>query len=101
MKAANYKDNAIESVLSEFDFDRVVGVMRKIEWTDHDSISSYSLIKLGRELLNDAWELAYNKQQKCSVSSRGLEATANWDYGDGMIYSLVLKFVVTQWECKL
>lgn len=101
MKVTNYKENAIESVLSEFDFDKVIGVMRKIEWAENDSTSSYSLIELARNLLDDAWELSIENKEQCSASSFGLEAIAYWDYKEQKIYSLELKFVVTSWEHQL
>lgn len=92
------KEEAVNEILDEFDFEKVHKVVVALNWkwltadTNYDVPTIGDLRKKARKLLNDV--INYEKSDVI-MSAGGFEARRE-KYKD--VTQIVLKFVVTQWE---
>lgn len=93
----------IDKVIFNFDFDKVMKVMKALDWKWHDSVtedgvpSTGEVVSLARRLLEDVVapvKMGFNDHY--SIATGGFTATAN-RYEDGEIL-ITLQFVVTDFN---
>lgn len=96
------KNQAINSIMNNFDFDRVQHTMEMLNWkwaSSEDKIVPLKLIIIkAMDLLNNVVDLTQTNKTDCVCSTGGLRAEAYWDEEDQEIYNLKLSFVLTEWE---
>ena len=92
------KEKLIDSILENFDFDKVRNVMNFLNWTwaDNEVPSTYKLINSAKRRLEEAYEISMRENRNCSISSGGLKSSALWD--EGQVFCLELDFVLTSWS---
>lgn len=93
--ATSDKDNAINEVIDNFDFEKVHKVMELLEWkwafcggSDYGIPSTQDLIDLAERILGEAWD------EKTRIATGGFVAEYD-DSGDGKPW-LELSFVVEE-----
>jgi hypothetical protein len=88
----------VDSILDEFDFDKVRTVMKALNWTyfDSEEVPTISRIyRMARSLLISAYTA--EPSQEWSTACGGFEVTRYMYPGDTEKY-VTLKFVVTEWS---
>ena len=91
----------IDSVMSEFGFERVMKTMKKLDWRwgiEGTVPSMVDLMEVSRDLLHSAIESSTHNKCLMNVSSGGFIATAKVGKKSGVLKYLKLSFVVSEWE---
>jgi hypothetical protein len=96
------KDQAINSIIDNFDFDRVQHAMEILNWrwaSSEDRVVPLKLIvRKAIDLLNNAVNLAQIEKSDCACATGGLRAEAYWDDRNQEVENLRLSFELTSWE---
>lgn len=95
------KEELIENILENFDFEKVKKVMDFLGWTYYDSEetpSTYRLIKSAKRLLEDTYERALNNKTLYSTSCGGFKVMAHYCEEKEEIFSLSLEFILESWH---
>lgn len=92
------KEKLIESILENFDFEKVRKVMDFLNWTwvDNEVPSTYKLINSAKKRLEEAYDASIRENQNYFINSGGLKASAIWE--EGQVIFLELEFVLTSWD---
>jgi hypothetical protein len=99
----NNKDQeAINSIIDNFDFDKVQHAMEILNWrwaSSEDKVVPLKLIvRKAIDLLNSAINLAQIGKSDSTCSTGGLRAEARWDDRNQEVEYLRLSFELTSWE---
>jgi hypothetical protein len=91
--------NEIESILDEFDFNRVQTAMKALDWKYYNSADAYPSIgelrRMARQLLLEAYVAPVCPEW--TTGTGGFEVTRYMYIGDTKKY-ISLKFVLTEWN---
>lgn len=92
------KEDLIDSILDNFDFEKVRKVMNFLDWSwaDNEVPSTYKLMNSAKKRLEEAYTLSERENRNCSISSGGLKASTIWE--KGQVVFLELEFVLTSSE---
>lgn len=93
------KEEKIESILENFDFQKIHKVMEFLNWTWFGSgkevPSTYKLIKRTEEYLNECYDYSLKNKEDYGVASGGMYVTSFYEEGE---VELSAKFVITSWD---
>jgi len=95
------KEDLINEVMDEFDYDKVQRVMEFIDWkwASVDGVLSVGDLKRkSRILLSDCVNGATLHKQDVIISTGGFKAEATWDNESNKIYNITLRFVLEETE---
>lgn len=98
------KEQLIEGILENFDFDKVRKVMEFLNWTwailpEPNSVpSTYQLIKSAKQRLEEAYEYAMDNKRDGYSHSGGLKAFAEYNKKTGVVDYFELEFILTSWS---
>lgn len=106
----NVVDSMIEEIIENFDFGKVMIVMKRLNWKysgDQISPTEPQLIETAKYVLNNAISLRLDEYNQVHhdipimASTGGFEAFAYCNEEKTQITHLCLKFVVTDWDSSL
>jgi hypothetical protein len=95
------KEDLINEVMDEFDYDKVQRVMEFLNWdwaSVNGVLSVGDLKRMSRILLISCINGAMAYKKDYSASTGGFKAEATWDNERNKIYSLTLRFVLEETE---
>lgn len=90
------RDEIINTILEEFDFDKVTKIMKYMGWTWYftDEVTSEMLKTSSIQKLKEVYNKLYQNKDTYSISSGGLKASGVWDKENGVLGNLQLEFIL-------
>jgi hypothetical protein len=91
------KDEKIEEILNNFDFDRVFKTMTFLDWTWlYKGVPSiYQLVVSSKKKLEDSYDYSLEHKEDWGIHSGGLKVRSYYENGK---VDLSLEFVLTDWD---
>jgi len=99
MKAPT-KEEQIEEILKNFNFELVLKTINKMKWHPYKSterVSTYSLMEIAREGLEKAYALSVGNEGNPAISSARFIAICNY-FPEDDTRMLDLHYVVAEWS---
>jgi hypothetical protein len=101
------KHDAVNEIISNFNWDRVHRTMELLNWTWVYSQTESGVPSIGelfiqaRKMLYDVISLAEREKNDCVISTGGFMALAHYDANYKQICNLQLIFNLTSWDVDL
>ena len=95
------KETAIENILNNFNFEKVMQAMKCLDWKYWDSDEYPTLNRLyksSKGYLEKAFDESVNNKKDCVVGSGGFIAEATYSEEHKCVDYLNLYFQVTNWD---